>query len=85
MLFRALWSHVRAGGGAGRASRLARWRVPAYEVEEMLRVLRGRGVRYGAARAMLPQRLAHAVLVKMEQAGDSPDDRVQDAVARRAR
>jgi hypothetical protein len=39
-------------------------------------------VRYGAARAMLPQRLAHQILVKMELAGDSPDDRVQDAVAR---
>jgi DNA helicase IV len=31
---------------------------------------------------MLAQRLAHAVLVKMETAGDSPDDRVQDSVAR---
>ena len=31
---------------------------------------------------MLGQRLAHAVLVKFEEAGDSPDDRVQDAVAR---
>jgi DNA helicase IV len=31
---------------------------------------------------MLPQRLAHAVLLRMEAAGDSPDDRVQDAVAR---
>jgi DNA helicase IV len=31
---------------------------------------------------MLPQRLAHAILVKMESSGDSPDDRVQDAVAR---
>ena len=31
---------------------------------------------------MLPQRLAHAVLLQMEAAGDSPDDRVQDAVAR---
>ena len=35
-------------------------------------------------RQMLPHRLAHAVLVRMEQAGDSPDDRVQDAVARSA-
>jgi DNA helicase IV len=33
---------------------------------------------------MLPQRLAHAILLQMEQAGDSPDDRVQDAVARSA-
>jgi len=31
---------------------------------------------------MLPRRLAHAILLQMEQAGDSPDDRVQDAVAR---
>ena len=35
-----------------------------------------------AARDMLPQRLAHALLLQMEDAGDSPDDRVQDAVAR---
>jgi DNA helicase IV len=33
---------------------------------------------------MLPQRLAHAVLLQMERAGDSPDDRVQDQVARAA-
>ena len=31
---------------------------------------------------MVPQSLAHRVLVKMELAGDTPDDRVQDAVAR---
>jgi len=31
---------------------------------------------------MLPQSLAHRVLLKMELAGDAPDDRVQDAVAR---
>ena len=31
---------------------------------------------------MLAQRLSHALLTKMEAAGDSPDDRVQDAVAR---
>jgi superfamily I DNA/RNA helicase len=51
-------------------------------VREIVDVLRMRGVRYGAARAMLPQRLAHAVLLLMEAAGDSPDDRVQDSVAR---
>jgi hypothetical protein len=56
--------------------------VAPYEVDEILAELRGRGVRYGAARAMLAQRLAHAILVKMELSGDSPDDRVQDAVAR---
>jgi hypothetical protein len=31
---------------------------------------------------MVPQALAHRVLVRMELAGDSPDDRVQSAVAR---
>ncbi|MEW2081471.1 UvrD-helicase domain-containing protein [Streptomyces sp. NPDC005283] len=59
-----------------------RWRVPAYELEEIVRELLDRDIRYGAAREALPQRLAHAVLVRMEQAGEAPDDRVQDAVAR---
>ncbi|MEV6566404.1 HelD family protein [Streptomyces kronopolitis] len=59
-----------------------RWRVPAYELEEIVQELRDRDIRYGAARDALPQRIAHAVLVRMEQAGEAPDDRVQDAVAR---
>ncbi|MFF8657884.1 HelD family protein [Streptomyces huasconensis] len=59
-----------------------RWRVPAYELEEIVRELLARDIRYGAARDALPQRVAHAVLVRMEQAGEAPDDRVQDAVAR---
>ncbi|WP_053713556.1 HelD family protein [Streptomyces sp. XY413] len=61
-----------------------RWRVPAYELEEMVEELQNRDIRYGAARDALPQRIAHAVLVRMEQAGEAPDDRVQDAVARNA-
>jgi DNA helicase IV len=59
-----------------------RWRVPVYQAEEILAELRTRGVRYGAGRALLPQRLASAILAKMEVAGDSPDDRVQSSVAR---
>ncbi|WP_306956044.1 UvrD-helicase domain-containing protein [Streptomyces sp. B4I13] len=59
-----------------------RWRVAAYELEEMVRELLGRDIRYGAAREALPQRIAHAVLVQMERSGEAPDDRVQDAVAR---
>ncbi|MFD5403684.1 HelD family protein [Streptomyces griseorubiginosus] len=59
-----------------------RWRVPAYEIEEIVRELLDRGIRYGAAREALPQRIAHAVLVQMERSGEAPDDRVQDAVAR---
>ena len=81
----AVWSHVRPATEplvVPRGSR--RWRVPAYQVQDILDELRTRGVRYGAARAMLPRRLAHAVLLEMERAGDSPDDRVQDAVARSA-
>jgi DNA helicase IV len=83
VLHRALWSHLKPpaeGLVVPRGSR--RWRVATYEAEEIVAALRERGVRYGAARAMLPQRLAHAILVKMELAGDSPDDRVQDSVAR---
>ncbi|AGP57050.1 HelD family protein [Streptomyces rapamycinicus] len=59
-----------------------RWRVPGYELEEIVEELLTRDIRYGAAREALPQRIAHAVLVRMEQAGEAPDDRVQDAVAR---
>ncbi|WP_367828172.1 HelD family protein [Streptomyces sp. LMG1-1-1.1] len=59
-----------------------RWRVPAYELEEIVQELIDRDIRYGAARDALPQRVAHAVLVRMEQAGEAPDDRVQNAVAR---
>ncbi|MGN6245707.1 MAG: HelD family protein [Motilibacteraceae bacterium] len=80
---RAVWSHVAEPEEplvVPRGSR--RWRVPTYAVSEMLDEVRARGVRYGAGRAMLPQKLAHLVLVQMEAAGDSPDDRVQDAVAR---
>ena len=83
VLRRALWSHVRVPSEGLVVPRGARrWRVAAYEAEELVASLRERGVRYGAARAMVPQSLAHRILVAMENAGDSPDDRVQDAVAR---
>ncbi|MFF4320446.1 HelD family protein [Streptomyces sp. NPDC001568] len=59
-----------------------RWRVPAYELAEIVEELQQRDIRYGAARDALPQRIAHQILVRMEQAGEAPDDRVQDAVAR---
>ena len=81
---------VQAGAGRRRPSRWCcragrdRWRVPTYELREIVAELTARDVRYGAARAMLAQRLAHALLTKMEAAGESPDDRVQDAVARSA-
>ncbi len=83
VLNRALWSHLEAPVEGLVVPRGARkWRVPADEAEELVASLRKRGVRYGAARAMVPQSLAHRILVRMELAGDSPDDRVQNAVAR---
>jgi DNA helicase IV len=79
----AVWSQVGRASDALVVPRgVRKWRVPAYEVNDILDELRSRGVRYDAARQMLPQRLAHAVLLQMEAAGDSPDDRVQDTVAR---
>ncbi|MFC9221907.1 HelD family protein [Streptomyces hygroscopicus] len=83
VLRRALRSHVTTPTEpcvVVRGSR--RWRVPAYELEEIVEELLARDIRYGAAREALPQRIAHAVLIRMEQAGEAPDDRVQDAVAR---
>ncbi len=81
----AVWSQVRTPTEALVLPRGAhKWRVPAYQVAEIAQELQTRGVRYDAARQMLPHRLAHAILLQMEQAGDSPDDRVQDAVARSA-
>ncbi|MEV1044342.1 UvrD-helicase domain-containing protein [Streptomyces sp. NPDC049916] len=83
VLRRAVRSHVTAPTEpvvVVRGSR--RWRVPAYEVQEMADELLARDMRYGAAHEALPQRIAHAVLVRMEEAGEAPDDRVQNAVAR---
>ncbi|MEU3292545.1 AAA family ATPase [Streptomyces longwoodensis] len=83
VLRRAVYSHVTMPTEpvvVVRGSR--RWRVPAYELEAIVRELLDRDIRYGAAREALPQRIAHAVLVQMERSGEAPDDRVQDAVAR---
>jgi len=83
VLRRAVWSHLGEAAEALVVPRGAyQWRVGAHLAQEVLTELRERGVRYQAGRAMLPQRLAHQVLLRMEAAGDSPDDRVQDAVAR---
>lgn len=83
VLRRAVWSGLRAPNESLVVVRESRtWRLAVYEIEELVTALRTRDVRYGAARDMLRQRLAHAVLTKMEERGESPDDRVQDAVAR---
>ena len=82
VLRRALWLHVRRPEEGLLVTRgIDRFRVPEYEISEIVAALRGT-TRYGPGRAMLAQRLAHAVLVQMERRGQAPDDRVQDAVAR---
>lgn len=85
VLHRAVWSHLVPPSEAmvvPRGSR--RWRVAAYDIAPLVDGLAGREIRYDAARQLLPQRLAHAVLMKMEALGEYPDDRVQDTVARSA-
>jgi len=85
VLRRAVWAHVGRAEEAlvvPRGSR--RWRVSASDVQDELDGLLARGVRYSAARELLPQRLAHRVLLQLERSGDSPDDRVQDSLARSA-
>jgi DNA helicase IV len=82
VLRRALWLHIsKPEDGLLITRGVNRFRVPDHEVREMVASLRGT-TRYGPGRAALAQRLAHAILVRMEQRGESPDDRVQDAVAR---
>jgi DNA helicase IV len=83
VLRRALWSSVRRPADAlvlPRGSR--RWRVPAYELDELVAELRTRGVRYGAARELLEHRIAHVILTRMEAAGEACDDRTHEAVRR---
>ena len=83
VLRRALWSSVRRPSEAvvlARGSR--RWRVAAYELEELTHELRHRGVRYGAARELLEHRIAHVILTRMEAAGEACDDRTHEAVRR---
>ena len=83
VLRRAAWAGVTAPAESMTVVRGSRhWRIPAHEIAEHIETLRGREVRYSAGRAMLAQRIAHSVLRRMEAAGESPDDRVQDAVAR---
>jgi len=83
VLRRAIWSHLREPAEAlvlPRGTR--RWRVPADEIGELAETLRERGVRYGAGRDLLSHRLAHALLVRMESAGEACDARTHEAVRR---
>ena len=83
VLARALWSSVRRPAEAVVLARgTRRWRVAAYELEELVHELRHRGVRYGAARELLEHRIAHVILTQMEAAGEACDDRTHDSVRR---
>ncbi|MGI8954566.1 MAG: HelD family protein [Nocardioidaceae bacterium] len=79
----ACWAHLAPQSEALVVPRgTRRWRIAAYEASDIVDGLRGRQVRYGTGRTMFAQRLAHEILVKMEVAGESPDDRVQETIAR---
>ncbi len=83
VLRQALWAAVAEPAEAimlPRGSR--RWRVPAAELAGLVGELRERGVRYGAGRDMLGHRIAHVILTRMEEAGESCDDRTHEAVRR---
>ena len=83
VLRRALWSSLRRPAEAVVLARGARrWRVAAWELEELTHELRHRGVRYGAARELLEHRIAHVILTQMEAAGEACDDRTHEAVRR---
>jgi DNA helicase IV len=83
VLRRALWASVRRPEQAVVLPRgTRRWRVAAWELEELVHELRHRGVRYGAARELLEHRIAHVVLTRMEAAGEACDDRTHEAVRR---
>jgi DNA helicase IV len=82
ILQRALWANVGTPTeGILYAKGSRRYRVPDYAVQEIVSSLRG-ATRYAPGRNSLAQRIAHEVLVLMERRGESPDDRVQNAVAR---
>ena len=70
----------RRAGRAPRRAPVAGRRLPRRGDHRRAAAHAASGTRPG--RAMLPQRLAHQVLLRMEASGDSPDDRVQNAVAR---
>ena len=83
VLRRALWASIAKPSAAVVLPRgTRRWRVAAWEIEELVHELRHRGIRYGAAREMLEHRIAHVILTRMEAAGEACDDRTHEAVRR---
>lgn len=85
VLERAVWGRVERPSEALVVPRgVHRWRLPASEVTGILDMLRERDITYGGARELLPLSLAHHLLLVMERAGEIPDDRVVDTLARSA-
>jgi DNA helicase IV len=83
VLRRALWASIGKPSVAVMLPRgTRRWRVAAWEIEELVHELRHRGIRYGAAREMLEHRIAHVILTRMEAAGEACDDRTHESVRR---
>ncbi len=85
VLRRALWVSIKPPAQAlvlSRGSR--RLRVPAHEIEALAQELRDRGVRYGTGRELLAHRIAHVILLQLEAAGETCDDRTHDSVRRSA-
>jgi DNA helicase IV len=83
VLQRAVWASLRPPQAPVVLPRGARrFRVPAFELDELVMELRARGVRYGTGRELLEHRIAHVILTQMEAAGEACDDRTHEAVRR---
>lgn len=81
----AVWSHLGTPTEALVVPRGSRQlRMAPWQQTEAIEALLQRGVRWEAGREMLPQRLAHVLVMKLEAAGETVDDRTQSAVARSA-
>ena len=83
VLRRALWASLRPPAAPVVLPRGARrFRVPIFELDELVMELRARGVRYGSGRELLEHRIAHVILTQLEAAGEACDDRTHEAVRR---
>src|SRR6202161_1366288 len=83
VLHRALWAGLREPAEAVvvvRGSR--RWRVGPGGLGDLVGGPRARAARYAAGGEMLGHRIAHVILTRMEEAGETCDDRTHEAVRR---
>ena len=83
VLAAGLWSHVGTpteGLAITRGSR--RYRLTAHRLAKLVDNLRTRGLRYGSARALLPQSVAAAICTLIEYDGIATDDRTESGIAR---